>query len=101
MPAQLSSAKPEHSIRSPEEDEPGDASANLRATRQVGCGLASEGLTLRSSTKSEYSNQGSDSGEGDVFRVNMIRVHGRQEEERNEPKFGSSRAAPPQGADSG
>ena len=40
-------------------------------------------------------------GGGDVFRVNMIRIHERQDEERNEPKFGSSRAAPPQGADSG
>ena len=32
--------------------------------------------------------------------MNMIRVHGKQEEERNKPEFGSSRAAPLQGADS-
>ena len=101
VPAQLSSAKSEHSIRSSEEGEPGDASAKLDATRQVGRGLVSEGLTLRSSAKSECSNQGSDNGGGYIFQVNMIRVHGRQEEERNKPKFGSSRAAPPQGADSG
>ena len=101
VPAQLSSANAEHSIRSPEEDEPDDTSANLDSTHQVEHGLISEVLTLRSSAKSECSNQGSDNGGGGVFRVNMIRVHGRQEEERKEPKFGNSRAAPLQGANSG
>ena len=100
-PARPSSAKPEHSFCKPEEDEPGDASVRFNATHQVGQGLTSEVLALRRGTKSEYSNQGSDGGGGDAFRVNMIRVHGKQEEERNEPKFGSSRAAPLQGADSG
>ena len=52
VPTQPSSANAEHSIRSPGEDEPGDASANLDATHQVGRGLVSEELTLRSSTKS-------------------------------------------------
>ena len=45
----LSEAKAEYSIRSPGEDEPGDASAILDATHQVGRGLQSEVLTLPSS----------------------------------------------------
>ena len=101
MPAQPSSAKAEHSIRSPGEDEPDDASANLDATHQVGRGLVSEVLTLWSSAKAECSYQGADNGGGGICRVNMIRVRGRQVEERKEPKFGNSRAAPLQGADSG
>ena len=100
--AHPSSAKAEHSIRSPGEDEPGDASAILDATHQVGRGLVSEVLTLRSSAKAECSYQGVDKGGGGICRVNLIRVHRRQEEEQQqEPKFGESRAAPLQGADSG
>ena len=97
---QLSSAKAGHRFRSPNEDETGDASAKLDATHQVGRGLVSEVLTLRSSAKAERSYQGVDNGGGDICRVNMIRVHRRQEEPK-EPKFGESRAAPLQGADSG
>ena len=98
--AQLSSAKAGHRSRSPNEGETGDASASLDATHQVGRGLVSEVLTLRSSAKAECSYQGVDNGGGDICRVNMIRVHRRQEEPK-EPKFGESRAAPLQGADSG
>ena len=98
--AQLSSAKAGHRSRSPNEGETGDASANLDATHQVGRGLESEVLTLRSSAKAECSYQGVDNGGGGIWRVNMIRVHRRQEEPK-EPKFGESRAAPLQGADSG
>ena len=99
--AHPSSANAEHSIRSPGEDEPGDASAILDATHQVGRGLVSEVLTLRSSAKAECSYQGVDNDEGGICRVNMIRVHRRQEEEQEEPKFGESRARPLQGAHSG
>ena len=99
--AHPSSTKAEHSIRSPGEDEPGEASANLDAIHQVGRGLVSEVLTLRGSAKAECSYQGVDNGGGGICRVNMIRVHRRQEEEQKEPKFGESRAAPLQGADSG
>ena len=60
--AHPSSAEAEHSIRSPGEDEPGDASAILDATHQVGRGLVSEVLTLRSSAKAECSYQGVDNG---------------------------------------
>ena len=98
--AQLSSAKAGHRSRSPNEGETGDASPRLDATHQVGRGLVSEVLTLRSSAKAECSNQGVDNGGGGICRVNMIRVHRRQEEPK-EPKFGESRAAPLQGADSG
>ena len=99
--AHPSSAKAGHRSRSPNEGETGDASANLDATHQVGRGLVSEVLTLRSSARAECSYQGVDNGGGGICRVNMIRVHRRQEEERKEPKFGNSRAAPLQGADSG
>ena len=98
--AQLSSAKAGHRSRSPNEGETGNALANLNATHQVGRGLESEVLTLRSSAKAERSYQGVDNGGGGICRVNMIRVHRRQEEPK-EPKFGESRAAPLQGADSG
>ena len=99
--AHPSSTMAEHSIRSPEEDEPGDALVNLDATHQVGRGLVSEVLTLRGSARAECSYQRVDNGEGGIRRVNMIRVHREQEDERKEPKFGESRAAPLQGADSG
>ena len=98
--AHPSSAKAEHSIRSPGEDEPGDASANLDATHQVGRGLVSEVLTLQSSAKAECSYLRIDNGGGGICRVNMIRVHRRQEGEQKEPKFGNSQAALLQGADS-
>ena len=98
--APRSSAKAGHRSRSPNEGETGDASANLDATHQVGRGLESEVLTLRGSAKAERSYQGVDNGGGGICRVNMIRVHSRQEEQK-EPKFGESRAAPLQGADSG
>ena len=98
--AQLSSAKAGHRSRSPNEGGTGDASANLDATHQVGRGLESEVLTLRSSAKAERSYQGVDNDGGGICRVNMIRVRSRQEEQK-EPKFGESRAAPLQGADSG
>ena len=98
--AQLSSAKAEHRSRSPNDGETDDASANLVATHQVGHGLVSEMLTLRSNAKAECSYQGIDNGGGDICRVNMICIHRRQEEPKK-PKFGESRAAPLQGADSG
>ena len=100
-PAQSSDAETEVSVRSPDKDEPSEAPPKLDATRQVGQGLISGVLAPRGRARTEYSYPGSDGGEGHALRVNMIRVHGKQGEERNEPKFGDSRAAPPQGADSG
>ena len=100
-PTQSSDAETEYSVRSPGTDEPSEAPPKLDATCQVRQGLISGVLALRSSAKTEYSCPDSDGGEGGALRVNMIRVHGKQGEERNEPKFGNSRAAPPQGADSG
>ena len=81
---------------------------NLDTGRLVETGRISGRSVPRSSSNSEDRFLSSDKDgrrmplePTNVFRVNMIRVHGRQEEERNKPKFGSGWAAPPQGADSG